>query len=684
MKAAKRMAALLAVLLLAAHGATAFAEEEQDTGNATSGTYVWQAVDGGLTMSPSQDAYLTGDVLFLDAPLSAPEDVFAAAGKLYVADTGAGRVVRVDPADGAVEALGEGVLSSPTGVFVTAQGEIYVADPGRNVVSVLDGSGRLLREYGRPDGVTFGENAQYQPTKVAVADSGVIYIVSSGSFDGIIQLDQSGAFLGYYGYNNVPMSLTELVQDLIFTDEQKEQLFHKIPLSFYNLALDEKGVCYTVTQKTKDAPLKKHNVAGVNILRAGLVSEDLSDVCLGPGGQIFVVQENGLIVEMDNDGVIWFIFGGGANESERRGLFTVASGIAADENGSLYVLDRERGLVHTFTPTEYAGQMHAAVRQYRDGEYEQCLDTLQALLKTAGRTKMIHYYMGNSQLQLHNYEAAMEHFRRAGESQLYSDAFWEARTERMGRWFGWGMLAALALLAAAAAFGAARKKRKKPPVYFYTDGRRARDVGFWENLAFALRFLKHPFNCFYEVKIGSRGTAATGCTLYLLAFLSFSFYMVGQGFSFNQMSLNSVSPGYLVMLFFLPVGLFVLASYMVSEINNGEGTFGRMFVGMAYCFTPLICILPIATLLTHVLTLSEAFLPDFSVLFALAWTGVLLFLSIKEIHNYEIGQVFLNLVLSAFLMIVMIFVGSIIGMFWDTVLDTVSSVGKEVLYRVFG
>ena len=40
------------------------------------------------------------------------------------------------------------------------------------------------------------------------------------------------------------------------------------------------------------------------------------------------------------------------------------------------------------------------------------------------------------------------------------------------------------------------------------------------------------------------------------------------------------------------------------------------------------------------------------------------------------------MLLTLFLMIVILFAGSILVMFWDTALDTVSALFKEVCYRV--
>ena len=657
---------------------------EYSAGNATAGTYAMrQGKNGFVELAPTQDAYLTGDALFLDDPLRKPEDLYWCRSGLYVADTGNGRIVCQDLESGEIHSLGEGILSSPTGVFVTEDGLIYVADAVLGAVVVLDEEGQEVRRYERPESTVFGANAQYQPVKVAVNDAGILYIVSSGSFDGIIQLDASGAFLGYYGYNNVPVSALEILQDLLFTDAQKKKLFNKIPLAFHNLALDEKGLCYTVTQRTDNAPLKKHNIAGINILQDSLPVDNLADISIGPEGLIFTASESGQIYETDNEGTLLFAFGGQAANSERRGLFTVAGGIAVDDNCGLYVLDRERGIVHTFLPTEFAVLMHRAISQYRNGEYTEAEQTLNRILGQAGNLQMIYSYLGKVQMQLKNYEAACESFRRAGENVGYSDAFWELRTQRISRWFGYAVLALLLFLLLGLVFSRLRKRRPPAPVYFYTDGHLAEERTFLENLKFAFRFFRAPGNSFYEVKVGARGTMGTGVCLYLLAFLSFALYYAGRGFAFSSVSLSNTSLPYLLLLFFLPTGLYLISSYMVSEVNSGEGTLKKMFIGMSYGLIPLICILPILTALTHVLTLSETFLVSFGLVAAVGWTIILELLAIKEIHNYEPGQVAVNVMLTLFLMIVLIFAATIVIMFWDTVLDTVSVLFKEVCYRVF-
>lgn len=117
------------------------------TGNATTYTYTLNAENG---WTRTQDAYLTGEVLFLNAPLTRPEDLTVRGRMLYVADTGAGRILRYDLDTGETASLGEGILQTPTGVFVTGEGNIYVADPDRAVVTMLSPEGGCFGNMGGP------------------------------------------------------------------------------------------------------------------------------------------------------------------------------------------------------------------------------------------------------------------------------------------------------------------------------------------------------------------------------------------------------------------------------------------------------------------------------------------------------------------------------------------------------
>lgn len=379
----------------------------------------------------SQDAYVVAEILMKNTGLSRPGDIYVKNGHIYIADSGNARIVIQEIETGMRYTVGEGILDTPNGIFVTDDGTMYIADTGACAVFKLNAQGELIKSYERPTTATFGKTTKYTPSKVVVNSSGIMYIVSEGAFDGIIQLNQEGEFLGYFGYNNNPMSIGEYLQDIFFTDAQKEKLFNRVPASFYNLAIDPKGVVYTVTQAVEGNALKRHNIAGTNLFPSDMLDENnFVDVIVGNYGQIYAITQTGLMFEYSTSGVPLFSLGGLAIASERNGLITTATGIAADESGNVYVLDGERGLVHVLCPTEYAASVHKAMKEYDDGHYKESREMWEGIAVSSGRCYMVEDYIGDCFFQLEEYDEAAKHYRIAEDRSGYSEAYWQIRNEQ--------------------------------------------------------------------------------------------------------------------------------------------------------------------------------------------------------------------------------------------------------------
>ncbi|MCL6512370.1 MAG: hypothetical protein K6U78_16985, partial [Anaerolineae bacterium] len=84
--------------------------------------YTTWAMGPGGRLFLTQDAYVP--LTEIDLPVSAPEDMFLAPdGALYIADTGNGRVLKLENFEVVAE-FGKGTLKSPTGVTVDADGVV--------------------------------------------------------------------------------------------------------------------------------------------------------------------------------------------------------------------------------------------------------------------------------------------------------------------------------------------------------------------------------------------------------------------------------------------------------------------------------------------------------------------------------------------------------------------------------
>lgn len=639
-------------------------------------TFLTYTLSGNGKWKITQDAYVVSEVLFKDLDLYYPEDLFIYKGKMYIADSGNARIVVFDMDSRETSVLGEMSLWQPTGVFVTDQ-YVYVADPGTSEVVVLDHSGNEVKRIGRPQSVLFGEATNFKPKKLAVDKRGNIYVVSEGTAEGVVQLDPDGEFLGFFGANKVGIGFIDKFIDLFYTREQKAKLLNRIPKPYTNITIDGKGLIYTVTQRDRGNAIKKHNTLGNNILYLSreqrmVDEENFVDIAVDHRGYIFALTQTGLVYEYDAEGNFIFSFGGRAIASERNGLFTVAAAIEVDENGQIYVLDRERGLVHIFNPTEYANVLHEALALYSEGKYIESLEKWKTVLVYDGYSQIAHYGLGKAYFQMAQYDLAALHFREAFAKKDFSDAFWELRNafvqERTGVF--------LSLLVGAfvgASILDVRLRRRRARVDAL-GSKLLRDVLYMTNV------LRHPLDTFYDLKNRRYGSVASASIVYLLFASVVLFDYFGRSFIFN-LNTDDRSIGFVLFTTFVSLFLWIFSNWLVSSINDGKGTLRDIYVFTAYALTPYILFQPLVCLLTYVLTYNEKFLVDFASLITISWSGVLLFLGVKETHDYTIRGTIKTIISTLAWVFVIILVYSIVYMLWDRLVETGYEVLQEVLYR---
>ena len=100
-------------------------------GNATAYTYTISQDEEWMV---TQDAYLVSRVLMREHAMTSPRDLFVKENRLYLADTGASRVLIYQLDTGDCREIGGETLSSPVGRFVDQHHARYVDDNGRGAV----------------------------------------------------------------------------------------------------------------------------------------------------------------------------------------------------------------------------------------------------------------------------------------------------------------------------------------------------------------------------------------------------------------------------------------------------------------------------------------------------------------------------------------------------------------------
>ncbi|OAA31941.1 hypothetical protein AT15_03705 [Kosmotoga arenicorallina S304] len=640
-------------------------------------TYLTYTLTGNSKWKVTQDAYVVSEVLFADYDLYYPEDIFIKDGKMYIADSGNARIVVFDLETREIETIGDFSLWMPTGVFVSDR-FIYVADPGTSEVVVFDKKGKEISRIGRPKNILFGEYGNFIPRKLVVDKRGNLYIVSEGSSEGIIQLDINGEFLGYFGANRVWIGFLDKFIDLFYTEEQKSVFLSRIPKPFTNIAIDDRGLIYTLTQNENGNAIKKHNTLGNNILSKSksnqMVDEpNFTDITITGDGRILALTETGLIYEYDPEGNLIFSFGGRAISTERFGLFSVASGIACDEEGKIYVLDKERGLVHVFNPTEYTNILHEALNLYINGKYLESKETWQKVMTYDGYLRIAHYGLGKAYFQSGEFEKAAVHFKEAYAKAEYSDAYWELRNAFIQKHMGLFLLVFVIVFFLFTVLSRMRSK-KSNAFRISIKSRLVRDVLYVKNM------LRHPLDTFYYLKSGDHGSVLSATILYLIFFIVVLLDYFGRSFIFN-LNVSDRSVAFVLLTTSGITVLWVFSNWLLSSINDGMGTLKDVYIFTSYSFAPYILFQPLVIMLTYILTYNEEFLVDFISFINIGWSFVMLFTGVKEVHDYDIKGTVKNFLLTLGWIFVMILVISIVYMLWDQLIDTVYSIIQEVLYR---
>ena len=216
----------------------------------------------------------------LQIPLNNPNDLAVHGDRIYIADTDNNRIVITDLELNYVDQISEFTLndnstslSAPNGVFVSGDDLIYVADTDNERVVIFDLSLNAIREVKDPKGSILEEDFVFRPKKVTADVDGRMFVIAFDVYNGLMQFDINGDFLGFTGVNPVKYSVIDLMWKKILSDKQKESMDRYIPTEFDGLTIDSKGFVYSVTASVDEwapqssFPIKKHTGNGSNILK---------------------------------------------------------------------------------------------------------------------------------------------------------------------------------------------------------------------------------------------------------------------------------------------------------------------------------------------------------------------------------------------------------------------------------
>ena len=133
---------------------------------------------------------------------------------------------------------------------------------------------------------------------------------------------------------------------------------------------------------------------------------------------------------------------------------------------------------------------------------------------------------------------------------------------------------------------------------------------------------------------------------------------------------------------FVPVLTWVLASYMMTTILDGETLFTETLLFSSYALTPYILFTPILTLASRIMENSQIGLFATLEVIILGWVVLLMILALKEMNGYSMGKTVLMILLTLFTMVMIWAMVILLFTIASQFVSMIKEMFYEVIYRI--
>ena len=359
-KTSKIFAVIVCFILLAGAGL------QMSAASAPYVTYTY-SINGNVLISPhayTPSVAITSYDMNLPIALNSPQDIFVDENNtIYISDSGNNRVV-VCNSDFVYQFeisafINEnGVhdsLSKPLGLFVT-EDTIYVCDSLNSRIVLFDLEGNFKDIVEAPTADVMGTDTVFRPAAIVVNSSGMMYIVSSTTYSGIIALNPDGSFQSFLGAQQTQVSLAVRIRRMLFPNVVTESY---ISTPYKNLTIDDEGLIWA-TIVFDDEEEEKLEAAIMGMSTSSIYAPIKQ---LNPRGDDIMVR-NGFMMPVGEQNFTTNDTSDSSAYGKVKGPSTLVD-IAMGPNGMWSVLDSKRSKIYTY---DSEGNKYDGKEVYQEGE----------------------------------------------------------------------------------------------------------------------------------------------------------------------------------------------------------------------------------------------------------------------------------------------------------------------------
>lgn len=211
--------------------------------------------------------------------------------------------------------------------------------------------------------------------------------------------------------------------------------------------------------------------------------------------------------------------------------------------------------------------------------------------------------------------------------------------------------------------------------------KRPRLAKYLDSLKFAFYCVAHPVDGFWDLTHEKRGTLAAANTILFLTVFVRLVSLKYTSFLIRAMNWEEVNIFLWIASIIFPLALWVLGNWGCTTLFDGKARLWQIYMATCYGMLPYPIVTTVLTIFSNGVTLEESEFYSVVNLITLVYCGILIVVSMSQIHEFKMGKNLLFTLLSIIAMLIIVF---ILMIFFSMIAQGIGyfvSMAKELMFR---